>query len=301
MSGNNLAGNKVSLYSQIREDVKDLERIIYKAGYAYDDQQNIFFSVKDAWQRDYGYIRLYDDFAALLNLIYDCEPIYFEYDNRRWLIELWKGQYGMTTGCEIGIYTAEGSDYDLPNAINYLFYNSASDEDCLYMTATLKKNGKTMFTRNDTHWWLTGFILGEFSEPSELEMDISITLKDQEMCRAFVDGMVETGYSEQEIKVSGNTVSFTFSSPYSRQSISRGMFESLSQTTNKTLCRIYRYYTEDARDMYEALETIRSKSPLLYSMIIDIGKPSRLFTDIKRMYDMKYNFSSYISYIGGRI
>lgn len=294
MSGNNLSGYKMknSIYSGIREDIEDLETVIYKAGYTYDAQQDIFFSVKDAWQRDYGYFRLYDDFAAILNLIYDCEPIYFEYDNKRWLIELWKGQYGMTTGCEIGIYTAEGSDYNLPNIINYLFYNSASDEDCLYMTATLKKNGEPLFTRKDTHWWLTGHILGEFSEPSELELDVSITLKNQEMCQAFVGGMMETGYSEGEIEVSGNTVSFTFSEPYSVQSVSRGIFESLSQTTNKTLCRIYRNYTEDARDMDEALNIIWRKSPLLYSMIISIGKPSSLFTNTKRIYDMKYKFSS---------
>ena len=32
--------------------------------------------------------------------IIDCEPIYFSYGGKRWLIELWKGQYALTTGAE---------------------------------------------------------------------------------------------------------------------------------------------------------------------------------------------------------
>lgn len=279
-------------YPDISNDISDLEQIIYKAGYAYDPAQNIFYSVKDAWQRDYGYFRLYDDFAAILNLIYDCEPIYFEYDDKRWLIELWKGQYGMTTGCEIGIYTAEGPDYDLPNYINYLFYNAVSDEDCLYMSCTLRKNGEPLFTRADTHWWLTGFVLGEFSYPSELETDVSITLKNREMCEAFIDGLINTGYSEQDIKVSGSTVSFLFSKPHSVQPVTREIFESLSQTTNKTLCKIYQNYTDDADNIYEALNVIRNKSPLLYSTIIDIGKPSKLYIDYKRFFDIRSKIPS---------
>ena len=41
-----------------------------------------------------------------MGMIIDCEPVRFYYGGKKWLIELWKGQYGMTTGCEIGVYTA---------------------------------------------------------------------------------------------------------------------------------------------------------------------------------------------------
>jgi hypothetical protein len=53
------------------------------------------------------------------------------------------------------------------------------------MSYVLKKNGETLFTRQAKHWWLTGFRLGEFSEPYELTMEVSVTLKDVFMRNAF--------------------------------------------------------------------------------------------------------------------
>jgi len=70
-----------------------------------------------------------------------------------------------------------------------------------------------LFRRNDLHWWLAGFILGEFSEPSELSMDIKITLKDKAMQRAFVGGLKKEGYFEKDIIQNRNTVSLTFDVP----------------------------------------------------------------------------------------
>jgi hypothetical protein len=59
----------------------------------------------DALQRNFGYAYGYD-FAALgMSFILDCEPIFFDYDGKHWMIELWKGQYGLESGCEIGVYT----------------------------------------------------------------------------------------------------------------------------------------------------------------------------------------------------
>ena len=39
-------------------------------------------------------------------MIIDCEPICFMYGGKNWMIELWKGQYGLETGGEIGVYNA---------------------------------------------------------------------------------------------------------------------------------------------------------------------------------------------------
>lgn len=282
LSGLTLGGK----YAGIQDDMAELEQALAVSGYAYDPMQDIFYSTKDAWQRDFGYCRLYDDMAATLNLIYDCEPIYFEYDDKRWLIELWKGQYGMTTGCEIGVYVADDWDLDIPYFPSLLFYNAVPDENCLKMACTLRKDGEILFERSDRHWWLTGFILGEFSEPSELDMDVIIKLKDQDMCRAFTEALENAGYRTNEIDVDINTVSFTFSEPYSMQPIARGLFQRLSQATNKVLCSIYRRYTNEADNMFEALSIIRRKSPLLYNLVFNIGKPARLFKENKQTFDM---------------
>lgn len=87
------------------------------------------------WQRKYGYCKTYDEASPLLGMIIDSEPIHFEYDNRYWLIEFWKGQYGMTTGCEIGIYEIINNHSKVKEDS---IYNSASDNERLYMFYTLK-------------------------------------------------------------------------------------------------------------------------------------------------------------------
>jgi hypothetical protein len=66
---------------------EDLDKIIAIGGYSYDPQQDIFYSNMDAWQREFGYCRLYDEAATPLRLIMDCEPIYFDFKEKHWLIE----------------------------------------------------------------------------------------------------------------------------------------------------------------------------------------------------------------------
>ena len=135
------------------EDKVSLDKMIESAGYAYDPKQDVFYSRADAWQRKFGYNQFYDEAAAPLGMIIDCEPIRFEYDNRKWLIQMWKGQYGMTMGCEVGVYATRDSDN---------FYDCVNDEDQLYIAFILRKNRKIVFSREGIHWWLTGFKLGEF-------------------------------------------------------------------------------------------------------------------------------------------
>ena len=75
-----------------------LDELIAPFGYAYLPAQDIFTSRLDVWQRDFGYCTLYDKAAFRFNMVFDCLPVYFEYDGRTWLLELWKGQYGINTG-----------------------------------------------------------------------------------------------------------------------------------------------------------------------------------------------------------
>ena len=58
-------------------------------------------------QRYFGYAYAYDAAALAMNAIIDCEPIFFDYAGKTWMIELWKGQYGLETGCEIGVYNRD--------------------------------------------------------------------------------------------------------------------------------------------------------------------------------------------------
>lgn len=108
-----------------------------------------------------GYSRLYDELAAPSFMIIDCEPIYFEYNNKRWMIELWKGQYGIMTGFEIGVYYTDGPNLTDEN-FNWTFYSCADDDNMRKMKSTLTKNSKAIIRRKGLHWWLAGFKPGEF-------------------------------------------------------------------------------------------------------------------------------------------
>ena len=58
----------------------------------------------DAYQKDLGYCYSYDESIIGVSSAILCEPIYFFYDGKEWMVEMWKGQYGIETGAEIGIY-----------------------------------------------------------------------------------------------------------------------------------------------------------------------------------------------------
>jgi hypothetical protein len=283
--------SKEIVVSPIIDEDKDrvddrFEEVIAAAGYSYDHKQDIFYSNMNAWQRDMGYCRLYDEAAALLGMIVDCEPVYFDYEGKRWLIEFWKGQYDMPTGGEIGIYTTKGPDIDIPGIFEGPFFHCASNEDHLEMSFTLYKNGQKLFTRQDKHWWLTGFKLGEFSEPYELTMDISITLKNEEMRDVFVKALRNMGYSEKKIKIKGNSVNLMFDSPYSTQPSTRSPeTEWIIQWKNKLLCDRYHKVTGPYDNFADRMLVLREKEPKLYEQVINIVKTKQFFGKLEKVID----------------
>lgn len=247
-----------------------IDKSIEIAGYDYDAEQGIFYCIMNPWQRNMGYNRLYDEAMAPLGMITDCEPIYFEYNNKIWLIELWKGQYDVNTGCEIGVYTADKPILNIPEVYKYMFYNCANDQEKLTMSFTLKKNGKILFSRDERHWWLAGFKLGEYSEPSELTINVNITLKDSIMCSAFIEGLKEAGYSEDEIVRNGNTVGFIFDKPHTPQPLTRiEETDKIIQAKNKILCDRYNEITSVYTNFTDKINAIKKQAPEIYSEMMD--------------------------------
>ena len=266
--------NKVTGKDKLDEDINKslVDKGIEIAGYGYDSVQDIFYCNMNSWQRNMGYSRLYDEISAPFGMILDCEPIYFKYEGKLWLIELWKGQYDLNTGCEVGVYTTEEPILNIPGMYKYMFYNCASNEDRLTMSFSLYKNGDLLFERDDKHWWLAGFKLGAYSEPSELTMDLNITLKNQDMCRAFVEGLKAVGYSEEkkEISINGNNVGLTFDKPYTRQPITRTPeTDRIIQVKNKLLCDKYNDIAKVYDNFTDKINAIKNQAPEIYEEIMD--------------------------------
>lgn len=66
------------------EKLRELDRELLGVGFAYDYNQDIFYGRMDAWQREAGYCKIYDEAAYMAGMEYDCEPITFTYGEKRW-------------------------------------------------------------------------------------------------------------------------------------------------------------------------------------------------------------------------
>lgn len=249
-------------------EAETLGGVVADGGYAYDARQHIFYSRDDAWQRRIGYCRLYDEAAALTGMIIDCEPVTFEYGGKKWLIEFWKGQYGMMTGCEAGVYCTTRPEFNIPGIFRGTFYDCAGDDDMLHMACVLYKNGRRLFYRSAKHWWLTGFVLAEFSEPSELVMDFRCTLKDSAMRDQYVKALLRTGYQLGELNIRGNSVALVFDKPRSPQPYTRTPeLERLTQARNKFLCDRFNDIAKAYKTLPEGLSAVREADADIYEKV----------------------------------
>lgn len=211
-------------------------------GFCYYPEQDIMTSTIDAFQKDFGYRSLYDKSALKFQMVFDCEPIYFNYANRTWMIELWKGQYGINIGAEIGIYQAD--TIIPPDQYAKTTFHGVDESEMLPISMNLNYKGQPLFSYNHIHWWLTGFSTGSYCSPEDLVLDVSIIFPNEKMQKSFVESLFRTGYSPCDIEICCNTVSFTFSIPHTRQPRlvcrKRAAF---SQWRNRISLKLYRFTT----------------------------------------------------------
>ena len=211
-------------------------------GYCYHCSCGFFSTIFDTWQREFGYTYLYDKTAPRLQMVFDCEPIYFDYDGKTWLIEFWKGQYGINTGAEIGVYHADRivSEKDYKKTV----FSCAAENEILELSLLLYNKNRKYVWIHEKHWWLTAFLTGCYSDPSDLFLETSIVFPDYEMLNAFAKGMRKAGYSNKDFYIFGLKASFTFYNPQSEESCLYSRFwRRYSQWKNKIFCNLYLWIT----------------------------------------------------------
>lgn len=201
------------------------ERQILSYQYSYIDDY-YYTNDKDAWQYNFGFGKIYDFVSPYILLEYDYIRVFFTYENKDWMLQMWKGQYGLVFyGGEVGIYTKEHSDEGINE---WTFFNCPAEEDWLNMEMTLwhediNGNWNREFTREyDKYWWCTGFKNGHLrqEEPAdELRLTGRITLKDAQMTSLVADGLAECGLAKANSKnamgvdsiyVDGNDIHFSW-------------------------------------------------------------------------------------------
>ena len=145
-----------------------LEKLAEPFGFSYLRGQDVFTGTLDAWQKEAGYRTFYDRAAVHFHMIFDALPVYYDYEGKTWLIELWKGQYGISTGAEVGVYHAK-KIVDRP-ARRWTQFEAADVEEMPHISYRLERKGKTLFSMQGYHWWLAGFRVGTFSRPGKLRL-----------------------------------------------------------------------------------------------------------------------------------
>lgn len=263
---------------------EELDKLLGDAGYAYDSDQNIFYAKMNAWQRKFGYCRLYDEAAAPAGMILDSEPVQFSCNGKRWMIQFWKGQYYLNTGCEIGVYYADGPILSVPDLFRGTFYHCVKNRNRLDLEYTLFKNEKELFHRKERHWWLTGFRPGEFSEPWELSMKIRIRFKNKEMFWNFIMALKKIGYLDHELILDGTTVEFLFDKPHTPQPMTRTEeTDWIIQRNNEKACERFGEITESYLSWAEKIRAIQDKEPYLVEGITNFGKTKQIFKSFEKL------------------
>ncbi len=149
-------------------------------GFLYDPSEMCFYTASDPWQRKIGYTEIFDIFAPGIAITFDTVRVKFDYADKDWMLQFWKGQYGfLFYGAEIGLYN-KPKDRELDH------YDCASDDEKLMMSMDFYNSGVKKFSRPyGPYWWCTGFtpgnVLGAFHN---LRVDARITMKDYEMLSA---------------------------------------------------------------------------------------------------------------------
>jgi hypothetical protein len=245
----------------LNDKLKNINNILEPFGFTFDLKQDIVISKNNSWQRKFGYMDLYDLNAPLFNMVMDAEPIYFDYNYKHYRIEFWKGQYGITTGAEVGIYVRDFND-------KTNIYRSAKEDELLDISFSLYKNCY-LFSRKDYTWWLNGFDVGNYSNPKELKMFITIRFQNSQMQLAFISGLTKAGYSEEKIYVDNLDVTINFCKPKNYKLNNHHYFIKLIyQINNKFNCLIYNYLTRYFNSTLDKLNYIRYLAPFLYRIIV---------------------------------
>lgn len=209
-------------------------------GFMYIQEEDVFTGKIDAWQRKSGYEALFDKAAAHFHMIFDAFPVYFDYEGRTWLIEFWKGQYGINTGAEVGVYHA---DRIVPKEDREReHFEAVDDEEMPLISYCLEKKKKRMYCLKWNHWWLASFRMGEFSHPKDLQLMATLTFQNPQLAKSFYEGIQDSGWGENKFRLCCNEVHLRMDQS-ERHGFFGRLYRSFIQLQNKLCCLLYRFVT----------------------------------------------------------
>ena len=177
-------------------------------GYNFNFYEAMVYTTVDCWMRNFGFCVLYDVVALSIPVVFNyiTRRYRFEYDGLEWMIQMWKGNYVISNGAEIGIYNRE------PDKKVGSFYNCATTEQQLDMSLQVLIGDKVLLSRPmESHWWISGFALStKVYSPASLTLKSTIQFPDMEMLEAFTDAIDNEINGDASYTVDGLKVNFVW-------------------------------------------------------------------------------------------
>ena len=262
---------RVRALSEMQKD-ELLNQICNPLGYEYIQSQDIFITRLDAWQKQFGYKAVFDELAVTTGMIFDCFPVYFNYRGKTWLLEFWKGQYGITVGGEIGLYHAD--HIVKPEDYQETHFEAVSLLELLDFGLYLRtKKGKLLDYRKK-HWWLGAFQVGKHIRPECIKALYQIRFYDYEMKEAFMRGLRNSGYPMQKVRSQvGCVVRISQTTEtYLEQTWFRRLRVALAECRNFFLNALYHFYTFPFKSSEDRILFIYFQLPILLRKLLNIKK-----------------------------
>lgn len=177
---------------------------MFGSGFNFSFSKMMTYATVNCWMRNFGFCVFYDIAANSMPLLfnYNTRRFHFDYDGLEWMVQIWKGNYVVANGGEVGLYTRD------PENKFATFYNCANDDQMLEMSLQIYAGDKLLVNQEpQLHWWANGFNLSKTMYlPASLTMKFSIEMRDEEMLRAFCESIDNHYIKDVTYAVDGLTV-----------------------------------------------------------------------------------------------
>lgn len=177
---------------------------MFGSGFNFNLNEAITYATVNCWMRNFGFCVTYDILANSMPIFfrYNTRRFHFEYDGLEWMIQIWKGNYLIANGGEVGLYNR-----DPANKFGS-FYNCATDDQLLEMSLQIYAGDELLVNQQpQPHWWVNGFSLSNrIYLPGSLTMKFTVTMRDEEMLDAFTEAIEKNVMNDVNYTVDGLTV-----------------------------------------------------------------------------------------------
>lgn len=176
-------------------------------GFNFNLSEMLVYATMDAWMRDFGFCLFYDVAAGSMPLLwnYNTRRFKFDYNGLEWMIQIWKGNYLITNGGEVGVYNRTSEKFGS-------FYYAATNDQLMEMTLQIY-HGEDLLVNQEPqmHWWINGFQMSDrIYIPDSLTLKSSIVMPDEEMLNAFCEAIDSHYRKDVSYTVEGLTVYFVW-------------------------------------------------------------------------------------------